>query len=290
MTIEKDKYDYTPYRAPNIVHKTKKGAAEQVPPGLEPQRMIAPLIDRLAKYHPDWMFVSMTGFADGATHIPTATKYWVYQGMEYLGYIGLGTRDYQTTIMLDSPRIAHLRRRGNGKQTGDVKKALKIVEEYFVGTTPAESMALLHNAVSNRINSRAADANSAFQTEFRPLADPFMEYAMENWDVVKAALKERGCRVSDTVDYVELHKQKAAFGRLHKYKNSDQGYLVRIDNGVYSVATGYNSPITLYQSDTLPAHLKTNLGMLKLLGKGATVPDIGVRISENEFFVVGEEA
>jgi hypothetical protein len=151
-------------------------------------------------------------------------------------------------------------------------------------------MVLLHNAVGNHINSRTADASSAFQTEFRPLADPFMEYAMENWDVVKAALKERGCRVSDTVDYVELHKQKAAFGRLHKYKNSDQGYLVRIDNGVYSVATGYNSPITLYQSDTLPAHLKTNLGMLKLLGKGATVPDIGVRISENEFFVVGEEA
>ena len=288
MTIEKDKYDYTPYRAPNIMHKTKKGAAEQVPPGLEPQRMIAPLIDRLAKYHPDWMFVSLTGFADGGTGIPTATKYWVYQGMEYLGYIGLGTRDYQATIMLDGPRINAARRRGNGKQTGDVKKALKIVEEYFVGTTPAEKMRLTANQAANWAYNFYGDKQRAYSNSMEALRDVMLSYAIDNLPDFGEYAAKLGVSTDTVTTLPKVVTDREEALRM----KGITGHIVITQGSNYVVQDIRENSLGL-QIDTvseLPTEMQRKLGLLKLLEEKSVVPGIGVRMSRTEFFVMGEEA
>ena len=285
--INRETHDFTPYRAPNIVHRTLKSREEKVPKGLEPHALLAPLIDRLARHHPDWMFVSLSAtFSFGTT---ICSHYGVYHRNEYLGAIESGYRDYKTTIQIVGPRIDAETRRGKGMQTGDAKKALKIVNKYFMASTPDENLKSLHNGIANHINRRRADAQSMFQNNLRPLSEPIMAYVMENWEVVSEALRAKGLHVS-SVDFKALYAQKQGMDEMEKGRINGHGYTVYIENGVYTVLGG---PIPehrftqKYQSEELPPHIKSKIGMLKLLDEGAIVPGIGVRMAEDGFFIIG---
>jgi hypothetical protein len=287
MTIDKTVYDYTPYRAPNIVHETAILNAVKLPAGITPYEIIAPLLDRLAKYHPEWTFVSsLVVIQNDGSH--RVSSYRVYENKEYLGYFATASRNYSKVILLDGPRISKVVDRGKGKRTGDIKKAVKIAEEYFRPTTSDEHLKSLRILTSSIINEKQAAARGRFQTEFHPLSDAVTTYVLENWDTTKAALRDKGLYVDDAVNFQELYEKTQAMDRLAAAKNQAHGVNVWVSNGDYHVINFSAKNRTVYQSDTLPVGMKGKLGMLKMLNVGDVLPDVGARITETGFFVVGE--
>lgn len=287
MSLDKEKYDYTPYLQSNIMHQTVKTNTVKLPAGITPHKILTPLLDRLSKYHPDWVFISNNGYDEN--EIYTVSQYYVYKDKEYLGRFTITSRDYSQVIYLDGPRIAAESMRGKGKKTGNVKKAIKLAEEYFRPTTTHEHLRSLQTLTSNVVNAKLADARSKFQTEFRPLSDAVIAYALENWDTTKVALRERGLYVDDAVDFQELYNNNTAIERLAAAKNKAHGNGVWIDNGDYHVINFGTKNQAVYQSDTLPVRMKGKLGMLKLLSVGDVLPDVGARLTQTGFFIVGEE-
>ena len=53
---------------------------------------------------------------------------------------------------------------------------------------------------------------------------------------------------------------------------------VYLTNGKYVVQQG--EVLQEYESDTLPEHIKTKVGMLKLVEEKQVVPEIGVRVGK----------
>ena len=81
-----------------------------------------------------------------------------------------------------------------------------------------------------------------------------------------------------------------------KFTGGD-GWLVIIIGVDYYVVETYDAPkrrtsqpvIQTYQTYTLPIDMKGKVGMLKLLNVNTAINTIGVRVSDNSFFILKEE-
>lgn len=286
MTIDKEKYDYTPYRGPNVVHKTEKTIAEKLPLGLAPDPILAPVVDRLVKYHPEWTFVSIRGYTKSTASQTLAYCYMVYQGTEYLGHISCRYRGNKLTVRLEGPRVSADTVRGRGKETSDTNKAIKLAEKYFCARTLRETMADAAMAASAAANDFYGVRQRAFSTAVGKLTPAMLSYVLDNLPSFSAHAAKLGVE-NETLDGL----QKIVIEREEglKLRNS-AGFLVMTQDGRYILQAAAKG-ITSGEADTvseLPVEMRRKLGLLKLMDPGVVLPDVGIRLAQNKFFITGE--
>jgi hypothetical protein len=118
-------------------------------------------------------------------------------------------------------------------------------------------------------------------------------YVIANWDVVSEEALKENADPNIVSSFTNIYNEHQAMKGIQECLAKSAGVAVLIHGKDYAV-TKINGSVsgetTLYTTETLPPHIKLAIGMLKLLEPKNFIGGVGVKISDESFFVIKEEA
>jgi hypothetical protein len=234
---------------------------------------IKDVIMEIARKHPDWTISS------SATE--EASRFTVFYKDSKDIILGHIHEDYkyakgnrQKLFSIDNWRISEMRQRGQGIQTSKPKEALKAVEKYFFPLTDEEYTDQAFRHAHQLVYRESTETRGALESSIRKLHQPMMTFAHKHWDEFLSMLDERDRNIAyDLLKQQQLSNEAKA---LYSEVDSRKCLTVLLTNGKYTVQQG--EVLQDYESDTLPEHIKTKVGLLKLVENREVVPEVGVRV------------
>lgn len=231
------------------------------------------VIKEIARRHPDWVVSSA---AD-----EEARKFTVFHKSDTSMPLGYINEDYKYVrgercrlFTIDNWRITEMRQRGSNIQTSKPKEALKAVEKYFFPLTDQEYTEKAFREAHHLIHRETANARNTLDRSIRELHQPMMTFAHKHWDEFISMLS--GDERTEALSLLQ-HQQLANAARaLYKEVDDKKCLTVYLTNGKYTVQQG--EVLQEYESDTLPEHIKTKVGLLKLVENKQVVAEVGVRV------------
>jgi hypothetical protein len=248
---------------------------------LKPNAKITPYLENViietARKHPDWTFVSNA--PEEAYRITVYDK-----NNSVLGNIKAERKyvrgEAHKVFLIENWRISESRQRGSGIQTSKPKEALKAIEKYFYPHTNKEKIKELSRAAEHIIHSVASDARMQLEASIRTLHQPMLNFTRTNWDKFMDSLPET--IQAEALQLIKNQETKHATTKLYDATVNKKCLTVFLTNGIYTVQDG--EVTQEYESESLPEHIKTKVGMLKLVEEKQVVPEVGVRV-ENLYVI-----
>jgi hypothetical protein len=167
-----------------------------------------------------------------------------------------------------------MRQRGSGVQTTKPKEALKAVEKYFFPLTDQEYTVQAFKEAHHLVQRETANARHTLDRSIRELHQPMMTFAHKHWDEFLSMLS--GDERTEALSLLQHQQLANAARELYKEVDSKKCLTVYLTNGKYTVQQG--EVLQEYESDTLPEHIKTKVGLLKLVENKQVVAEVGVRV------------
>ena len=231
------------------------------------------VIKELARKHPDWILSSLNA--------EEGRKFTVFHKGDTSKPLGHINEDYKYVrgercklFTIDNWRITQMRQRGSTIQTSKPKEALKAVEKYFYPLTNQEHTEQAFREAHHLVSREANDARHTLDRSIRELHQPMMTFAHKHWDEFVSMLS--GDERTEALSLLK-HQQLANEAKaLYKEVDDKKCLTVYLTNGKYTVQQG--EVLQDYESDTLPQHIKTKVGLLKLVENKQVVPEVGVRV------------
>lgn len=252
---------------------------------------LKPMIEQLALKYPQWEFVengSRTQWTSGGGNFQAADEFLVMEKREELGRIRVdhwcraGKR-----FWVDNFRIDAQKARGSGFKTKHMDKAIKHVSKYFGAKDHTEIMeaasAKAFDTYRNTLNNLSSDARMVWH-RLDDLAEQFVREV--HWEEFAAWVKSNTQHTTVLDEYPEKRAHYAEANKINDLINSGKAWLVHIVNSDYIVKV--NETIAIRESDTLPNIVRRNLGMLKLVKDRELISNVGFRVDETTYYVVGE--
>jgi hypothetical protein len=231
------------------------------------------IITEVARKHPDWIIAS------SATE--EARKFTVYHKNDMtnpLGHIKEEAKyvrgDRRKIFLVENWRISEMRERGYGVQTSKPKEALKAVEKYFYPLTTQEHIDSAFQQAQHLVSSASMNASNSLSASIRKLHPPMMTFARKNWDEFVHTLDE--ATKGEALNLLKHQQLSNEAKKLYTEVESKKCLTVFLSDGKYTVQQG--EVLQDYESDTLPEHIKTKVGLLKLVEEKEVIPEVGVRV------------
>jgi len=267
----------------------ERAKAASVHPKLEP------LFAMLSKARPTWEFVSdgpPNGYT-GSTVYYNALK--VYEDGELLGHIEMGYFRGETTHGATNKRISSARERSSFAYTKDTKKLASIILKNFYPKTIDEALGESAERTQNAIFQLTRNANNTYGAS-RHSIDPAMKtFMLDRWDEfistlgnpVLVAAAERYKGSFDLMDGANLLTDVLASKR-----GAGELLMARGDKFLLREykAGGKENEDRRVSLDDLSDATKGKLALLKLVEKGEAVADVGVRVTDDTYFIAHKEA
>jgi hypothetical protein len=231
------------------------------------------VIKEVARRHPDWILSSLNH--------EEARNFTVFHKSDTSNPIGYIKEDYKYSngerrrlFVVENWRISEMRQRGSGIQTSKSKEALKAVEKYFYPLTNQEYTDKAFREAHYLVQKETANTRNTLDRSLRELHQPMMTFAHKHWDEFVSMLS--GDERKEALSLLQ-HQQLANAARaLYREVDDKKCLTVYLTNGKYTVQQG--EVLQEYESDTLPEHIKTKVGLLKLVENKQVVPEVGVRV------------
>lgn len=281
-----------PLDLPNIVVRRKTSDPEK---SFSINSEIKPFVMALAMKYPQRMFVGRSLFTKN--HETEATKFAVYENRELLGAIG-AEKDYsrggggRTRYTITNERIKGTRQRGDEARTRDMNKAVKLVGKMFYAKTHAELFRDVAEKADALLLTKDGDARREFQRRQSNVMEVLSTYILDNFDQFAPVALQHGASAEDVNTLLDkratAHLMRDMVTSFREMRGTTvlihgNDYLARIGNGPKAEHT-----LAVWTTDTLPAHIKQAVGMLKLVDKNYIVEGVGAKINDNAFYVVPE--
>jgi hypothetical protein len=251
-----------------------------------------PLIEELRKHRPQWTFKSANVVING--EVVGAHHFDIYENGQSLGEISVesGYRADTGSITyyrFDNPRLARKRQRGIWSKTSKLDLAVKNILKAFHAKTLAESIVEIEQAVESKLSGNTHLVNRAFDTSYRSISQFIMGYVMNNWDTIAPKLKAMGAPVPEDLFNLLADRNEAEAVEL-AYRNKE-GFTIITRGSDYVMVRGFGDEreTEVKSSEQLTDNIRRNLGFLKLTEGSAIIPNVGVRLNENTFFVMDKE-
>lgn len=231
------------------------------------------VIMEIARKHPDWVLSSLSH--------EEARRFTVYYKGDTNIVLGHINEEYkyirgerQKLYLIENWRISDVRQRGSGVQTTKPKEALKAVEKYFYPLTDQEYTEQAFRHAEHLVYVEANNARGELESSIRHLHQPMMTFVHEHWDAFLNAVDDntRG-EALNLLKHQQLSNAAKAF---YKEVDDKKCLTVHLSDGKYTVQQG--EVLQEYVSETLPEHIKTKVGLLKLVEDKQVVPEVGVRV------------
>ena len=250
-----------------------------------------PFVEALALKYPQWKFVECDARRQWGTDRSTwyaADGFTIMDKREELGTIRIdhwcrtGTRYW-----VDNFRIDAQKSRGSGFKTKHMDKAMKHVVKYFGVRDTTE---LLEAAEQKALRAKQ-DAVSGLQGRRRSmehrLDDQLYRYVLENqYEAFAQWTKDVGVWRAEVDQFPDACRELDEALKINDLINTGKAWLVHIVNSDYIVKQG--DTVAIWESDKLPNTVRRNLGMLKLVKDRELISNVGIRVDESTYYVLGE--
>ena len=248
--------------------------------------MVLTFINVVAPKHPHYTF--LLDKWDG--HYPVRHVR-VLLGKEHIGTVSV-LRSYSSSIgdryVLANAHIREERKRGTRDiRTVSLKSAVKTFNRYFRPATTQETLEPMVAKIRRTLG-LAAGIKHDFTTGFTNMCLGAKHIIMEQWDAIETTAVARGLNLSGFANVLDKHQEYLVAEGLYGVHSSGQGHYVVIVGDVYYTADTRLSAVQVLASETLPTHMRTKVGMLKLMPDNTFVPGVGVRTSDKLFYVLPE--
>ena len=249
--------------------------------------MLLEFIDVVAPKYPHYTFVLEIG---SAVHVARMVK--VFQGAEEIGSVGTHSGHSSRIVRygLITPAIRQERRRGDRNiQTTVLKTAVKTFNRYF---QPKTTLQVLEERVQEvqRVMRMAGNLRTTFRNGFEGACFIAKDLIMEQWDTIAAIAVGQKYSAANLEMVRDKYHESSVADALENAHSRREGHYVVITDSTYQVADIELSGVQTFASETLPIHIRTKVGMLKLVPDQTFVPNVGVRSSAKVFYILPEVA
>ena len=245
--------------------------------------MLLEFIDVVAPKYPHYTFVTEMG---SAVHVARMVK--VFHGTEEIGRIGTHSGQSSRIVRygLTTPAIRQERTRGDRNiQTTVLKTAVKTFNRYF---QPKTALQILEDRVQEvqRVMRSASSLRTAFRNGFEGACFIAQDLIMEQWDTIKAIAVGQKYSAANLEMVRDKYHESSVATALENAHSRREGYYVVITDSTYHVTDIELSNVQTFVSETLPIHMRTKVGMLKLVPDQTFVMGVGVRSSDKVFYIL----
>jgi len=278
-------FDYPDLGLPNLVWAKEKTRTYNK--RMQISAKLAPLAFEAAKKFPRWKFVGSDNWE--YPDYLDITRFTVYENREKIGNISTTQTRQGTKYVIGNERIKKTRKRGNYAETGDLKKALKLMAKSFGGKTNAEKLDAADGRLSGYLHggntARVSAYCGAMQHVYRHLDD----YILANLEEVSAAAIAAGAKPSAINNIPQMKEDYDTTKQIAEAYSTHKGSLVLLNGRDYLVREGEDESPLILSSEQLPSDLKGKIGLLKLLEDNHFMKDVGYRLDATTFFIVRGE-
>lgn len=250
---------------------------------------VAVLIDALRHKRPTWQFVHEITWMNSALRPSVFT---VYEKGQPLGKIGAeawgNTEKTPYRYTFNNARLEAKRTRGYETRTTDLRKAVReITGSFFPKTTSEiveearkEAYPVLNNAVNKKM--------SAFEYPFNALIQNMRDELVAHWDTVLAAMAPTKHILEQASAIPELYAEYKQASALKDTAGDNAKHELIVASGDIYIHANKADDVgawLTYTDDTLPAHIRRGLGVLKLTDRGTVIGGVGIRAAEHVYII-----
>lgn len=251
---------------------------------------IRDLVEALLRKRPHWHFVntSYSGSLVGTSYV--YRPFAIEDSGDRLGSIN-AERHWRTGEVwyeLTNHRLAAKRERKGATRTKDFNKAVKLIEQHYYGPTLDER---IHTALDNAaraVNEINSDARWAVDRAVRAIQPDLTMFLTNKHEVREELISFAPECASELKSLPDLMRNRAATLDFVGEMNSGTSTTVLLLGDKLYLTDSANSKEP-YTFDTVPKHIAMAVGMLKLVDVKGFIPDIGVRVDHNVFYVMSQK-
>ena len=273
----------------------RKDQTEQ--PMLEPVilPLMQPFVEALALKYPQWEFVecdSRAQWSSDGRYYHAADGFVIMDKREELGKIRIdhwcraGSRYW-----VDNFRIDAQRSRGSGFKTKHMDKAVKYVAKYFGSRNVMEIMDASEEAAGRVLSNVVSNLQVDVRYKWRRLDSFAAAFLMQNWgefaSYVRNAAAGQTAFVEAAEQYPAAYTHETEALKISDLVDKGKAWLVNTSNSSYIVKQG--GTVSIGESEQLPNIVRRNLGMLKLVQDREIISNVGLRVDETTYYVIGEQ-
>jgi len=255
-------------------------------------KLIDPVIQRLAVLNPLWRFVA-TESAYYGDNQSRATAFSVVEHGEELGVIERYYHGREYVIHVCNERIGKERVRRGGYKTSDADKAILKAKKMFYKRKPSESLEnavkLAHDVIhtqerrkkNEKYNHEVVVRDAAVKFILGTGFNLFLNH-IETWAEID---RNRITKASTEMERISTEMLTIEKVR-HHFEHRTAAVVVK-DGGKYLVKVG--DDVQLYDDNSLPETMRGRLGMLKLVEAEYFIENVGCRVNDEVFVVLMDE-
>lgn len=246
--------------------------------------MLDDLMDALAAKRPSWTYVAYgygTQVYGGSYRVD---RIHICENGQTLGTVEREWFNRGDCYAIDNHRLRGKRGRGRATHTKDLKKAVKHILDNFYSLTPAELVSAARSTAASKLSDIVGRADRKYAEHAVKLREDMVAFAFEHWDeFCKQRIEMSKVPYRDGLPEAKQKRDEAMV-----FQNSWQDrtgiMVVTTDRTYYLTSPGLEERQDL-APDEVPAHVRSAIGMLKLIEVGQYIPDIGIRAADNTFFI-----
>ena len=288
--MNRTKNQYVEMALPNILFEIEHGKV--VPANMTIDKYIEAVIMAVAKARPDWVLIATGGWVRGQD-TKEMCEFRVECKDEVLGKIRWGSMGRFEGARISNKRLAQARSSNREMFTSDPAKATKAVLKYFGSKSLREKVDDMVSHTARVVSAQVNTSEYALNYIKNKITTPMFMYIAANMAECKEWMDKAGIPSGVLEEIPEAYADYCTHNSMRMASLDKTGVDVMLDGEKYLVcgrdnAVGVPTDPTYFTTDTLPQHIKGAIGMLKLVEKDVAISDVGIRISDNAFFVIAQ--
>jgi len=270
------------HRLPNIFVEYKTCPDKN--PGTKVPDLLSDFLYEAAKRNPSWEFKRSF---DNFYTLTTLSEFHVYALGHKIATVGHKARGSNTGIYITCDALYKVIERGATKWSSKLNVALDTFKKYVKAITPQEHLERISASGMREFSTRAYRTSADYQNTVRELTavlikrkGPLSQEQMQALRVLgfdEATVNTLQDKLVDKVFYEEQNRLASSYLGVYEY------------SGMYYVGGTGDIPLYTYKPHELPVVIAEKLGLLKLVETDVLIPNVGIRVAANEFFLIMEK-
>jgi hypothetical protein len=252
---------------------------------------LEPVVNRLATLNPRWIFIAVGRTGSGGSNVYRASAFEVRMDNEVLGNIGLvSSHTKGTLITVSNDRISAKRQRSNAYRTEDPDKAILAAKKSFGRMNVNERIDKAAVTASDTMSKASWNKERQHREHWSIVIAAMSNWARNEGQLLFLEFAKSQMAVSEAKRVLEAHEKSQvlnmemkSIAEIQKLYGKGETLLVVKDGDKYVARMG--DKVDMYDDTTLPMDTRMKLGMLKLVGDGEFITEVGCRVS-SEIFVL----
>ena len=256
---------------------------------------LAPLLNELALKYPQWTFKCNSAWTryNGERMV---RAFGIFEKRESIGSVGIeaSSNGRDMVFCIQNERIGHVRTRSDTVKTKDIKRAAATVKKFVNPKTLVERFYEKRTKADDVLATVRRSKFAAVSNAERPMHDLKHKFLEANVRLFVESLDPAGLELMAKL--TEAKQELVACDTVtNAWSVAGDSVLVSVYGQDYTLSDSSDSRVGIVghspypsgrmSSEELPEHIRTAIGMLKLVQPTQIIEGMGMRVDEESFIV-----